>query len=144
MFNNCECCKNDIFSMAKFQDNNYKKLLLYCNEGKLKEAKELVEKKKIYVSLNNEVIFRSTCKNGNLKVAKWLLKKFPTINPFAENNDAFYHACKNGHLNVAQWLYNLNSSSLTSKINIDLNFINSLSNKEIKNWLNMIVQLDNS
>ena len=52
--------------------------------------------------------FRQACMNGNLELAKWLLKVNPNIDISAKNEHAFRWACMNGHLELAKWLLEIN------------------------------------
>ena len=137
MHSNCDCCR-DKFLISNFQNNNYFKLLNYCKQGKLNEAKIIASKNIIVVSLNNDFIFRNTCIHGQLKVAKWLINQFPCIDPQTENNEAFYKACLNNFFHMAQWLYNLQISKSSKKIILKKEFIDTISDLKIKNWLSII------
>jgi ankyrin repeat protein len=58
----------------------------------------------INISYNNEAAFLSTCYEGHLEVAQWLISVKPDINISAFNEVAFRGACENKQLEVAKWL----------------------------------------
>ena len=67
----------------------------------------------IYISDDDEYIFRNACKSGHLELAKWLLSIKPDIDISIKDEYAFRWACY-GHLEVAKWLI-----SIKPDINID-------------------------
>lgn len=58
--------------------------------------------------------FRLSCKNGNLKIAKWIyntcLKNNFKININKNNYSLFKESCLHGKAEIAEWLYSLDSS----------------------------------
>jgi len=82
-----------------------------CESGKLNKARKFL---KINVITDSQNAFWWACFEGNLKLAKCLLKLNPTkwlwwkkriIDISADNESAFRWVCKEGHLELAKWLY---------------------------------------
>ena len=82
----------------------------YCRRGNLDCVKNIVEN---YDILNPNTRasygFRIACNKGYLKIAKYLVEKFPLdsnkmIRYDSKKWNAFRMACCNGHLNVVKWL----------------------------------------
>lgn len=72
--------------------------------GRLDIAKVIVHFRDIVLHERCDVFFRWACGNGNLRIAKWLLKVAPKINVRSLNDCAFRWACGNGHLQTCKWL----------------------------------------
>ena len=81
----------------------------------------------IYISDDDEYIFRNACKSGHLELAKWLLSIKPDIDISIKDEYAFRWACY-GHLEVAKWLI-----SIKPDINIDA-FHNDDDNEAYADW----------
>lgn len=77
---------------------------------------------KFDIHSNFENLFRSSCKEGHLGMAKWLYEYGNNINSIIDINarryDAFLHACYNGHLDVMKWLVSIGNET-DNAINID-------------------------
>ena len=123
-----------------------KQFVNLCRHGKFTKAKEFYQDNadKVDIHANNEEAFRSSCKYGNVKFAKWLIEiskmninplheqnrqtyeytSLPTteyirpINIHANNEEGFIWCCKYGHLEMAKWLYNLGFQKNEKRINI--------------------------
>jgi ankyrin repeat protein len=52
-----------------------------------------------------EEIFIDSCRNGNIKLAKWLVSLGVDIH--AKNEQAFQLSCAKGHIEIAKWLVSL-------------------------------------
>jgi len=102
--------KSDILNEEIIDSNkfDYKKLFKYgCEMGKLGCVKFLYEKYNVDVHENNEEVFRVSCMNGHLEVAKWLYGLDGKINIHYNNEEAFIDGCYSGDLEVVKWLYGL-------------------------------------
>jgi hypothetical protein len=75
-----------------------------CKEGNLKEAKNIYNKDKPNIHVENDYAFRSACVNGHINIAQWLYGLDDKPNIHAKDDFAFRLACENGHINIAQWL----------------------------------------
>ena len=98
------------------QHININSLIDACKHNRLNIAKYIVElKPDIDIKYKNNLIFRDTCANGNLEIAKWLYDTFHNdIDIHAESDYAFRWAClKSGFEDksilpeTAQWLWEL-------------------------------------
>ncbi len=86
----------------------------YCANGKLEEAKSLLESFPIEIGefYRNAICLAS--KNGQIKIVQWLSEimfrshpeGFDYIGRTSQHQDAFILACGNGQLEMAQYLYN--------------------------------------
>lgn len=104
-------CLNGYFEMAKWMHSIkshiqiYKDGLLFpnlCGIGKLDIAQfiySIIE----YKDHDIRLAFYYACKNGHLKVAKWL----HSLETEVDINKSFYDACYNGYLELAKWLRSL-------------------------------------
>ena len=108
-----------------------KEFIKLCKDGKINELEKYYsEHQNINIHANNEVVFRWSCKNGRLELAKWLIEVSQTkneyvktglINIHANMEDSFRWSCRYGHLEVAKWLIEL---SQTHKEYMKLGLIN--------------------
>lgn len=71
-----------------------------CRMGYMDEAKYYFNADK------QQEAFNTSCFNGHLAIAQWLLK-LQGINIHADDDEAFRESCFNGHLTIAKWLYEL-------------------------------------
>jgi hypothetical protein len=93
-------------------------------------------KSNIDLSFINESTFIYFCSNGNLKIAKFLLKINKFINISAYNEAGFIEACLNGHLEVAKWLLEINPNiSISAEKEIALFNACDHDNLEVAKWL---------
>jgi hypothetical protein len=76
-----------------------------CSVGNSEVVNELTRDNYIDVHYQNELFFRTACKNGHLETARMLTYRGTNIH--ALDNDAFRQACKHNHPRVAQWLYTI-------------------------------------
>jgi len=84
---------------------HYSDFLYSVIDGDLEQARQIIElNPSIYISSQNERVFREACYHGRFEVASWLLVIKPNIYISAYNEYAFRNACKNGHLKIAKWL----------------------------------------
>ena len=92
--------------------NCTKQFTEFCKKGDLIEAKKYWNryKKNIDIHHQDEKIFRLSCDNGHLNIAKWLLEICPDIH--TDFGSAFFGACENGHLDVVKLLYAIGKESI--------------------------------
>jgi hypothetical protein len=93
-----------------------------CAAGKLNVAQHILQNNPNYdFYYKLQLAFNSSCKNGHLNVAQWLLT-VPNnlINIRFGQNENFKWACGYGHINVAQWLYNIISHALSDNEKYEL------------------------
>jgi hypothetical protein len=98
------------------------------------------------ITANDNIIFRTACKNGYIKLAKWLLDKEPGIHIDAHDDDAFKSACENGHLNIVKWLYELEPEIVTTYDTDKTAFTLACKNGHLKvaKWLFHIYKKNNT
>jgi hypothetical protein len=61
-------------------------------------------------------VFQSSCRNGQIEIAKWL-HKLGGIDIHANNELAFRWSCSEGHIEVAKWLYSLGGVDINALMN---------------------------
>lgn len=74
--------------------------------NRLDAAKYLAEKFPLVIDpvYDKCAAFRYGCEHGHLEAVKWLIHKYPIIDPHIHAEYSFRYACENGHLDVAKWL----------------------------------------
>lgn len=98
---------------------------------------------------NEKCAFSTTCANGHIDLAKWLLIIEPNINVNANGDYALVGASENNHINVVKWLlsleknYNLKEAFIKSCSNGNLAIAKIILN-ECNNLLDENVELKNS
>lgn len=106
--------------------------IMSCEDGKLDIHK------------NDEYVFRWSCGNGYLDMARYLWNECVNsenkIDIHILRNEAFRMSCYNGYIDVAKWLWTL---SCENKNKIDIHSYNDFvirhGNKEVKDWLNTLM-----
>lgn len=94
-----------------------------CKKGDLDKVKKMFLDNENMIDLHykEDRPFRSSCTNGNLEIAKWLLKitqeKNSPINIHAKDERAMRISCEKGRLDVVLWLYEI-SVNMKSPINV--------------------------
>jgi len=92
---------------AKYDDNNYQKVLLTFRNNQTDIAKVFIEKMKEdgvenKLTIVSNYCLRRACKNGNLILVKELSKNnVPLEYPY---NDPFKYACKSGNVELVKFL----------------------------------------
>lgn len=81
----------------------------YCNTNDIIKAKIIYMKGHIDIHDNNENIFMTCCKNGQLELAQWIYSLGELDN---YENEAFKITSVNGHLAIMQWLYSLGNINM--------------------------------
>ena len=81
-------------------------------------------------------LFICCCYRGDYNAIKYLVKKCPRLNVFADNDGAFRVLCAQGHTPIAKWLY-----QKFPKINISADNCYAMRQAEKKNYNNIILWL---
>jgi hypothetical protein len=112
------------------EDPNLRYYREACASGEIEEASSLfatfvkiisdsknydLYKKEFKDNFNYELAFHKACLNGNLQLAKLLLKKNPNINitKYEKSEESnFYLVCRKGNVEMAEWLLEINKSNI--------------------------------
>ncbi len=134
---------NTILHVKKMSLESYIKIMVkQCSVGNTDVVKSLLsiicsptKIKSIDPHYQNELFFRTACKNGHIETA-CLIAYIHNTDIYAQDNDALQQACKHNHLKVAQWLYNkcpqkISFNTLTKCYNI----AKQNNNTDIIDWL---------
>ena len=97
-----------------------------CMNGFLSYGMFLLKENIIDIHANGERAFQSSCENGHIQIAKWLIhlgesENYDKINIHADNEYAFGYSCTNGHIQTANWLIQLGESGEYKMIDIHAN-----------------------
>jgi hypothetical protein len=119
MFKNA--CNDDDIEFAEWLWTKYNKeidicfdlYLSVCFYGSINILKWLISINKINIHLQDELLFRSACENGDFIVAEclWNMSN-KSINLHAVNEWAFRWACRNGNLKIAKWLWTISNYTI--------------------------------
>lgn len=103
--NNAVNCFNyilDIFDERKIVINDI--LLLLSVNPNYSNITKFITKYKPNIHIENELLFRLACENGNIELVKWLYEYDNTINLKANDNYAYKYSKINGYTEITEWL----------------------------------------
>jgi hypothetical protein len=113
------------------------KLLVWCREGRLKEARGLVSFHFTIVGIpyTDGEGFRFVCKNGGLEVVQGFWGLLGGVDIHADDDYDFRCACMRGKLELAQWLWSLGGVDIHARD--DEAFVSACfcAHLEIARWL---------
>ena len=101
---------NNLFETRR--NNNYDALIKAIGEGCLHTI-NLLKETTPNLQLNGTMWdrgypFKVACANGQIHVARWLLKEAPGIDVSIDCEDPLRYACREGHFEIVKWLYDIN------------------------------------
>jgi len=133
-------------------DKEVLKWLIVRNNKKIEKTIKLLEKENVnfgdiytkdeiegeiigYYLLKNVEInykFYEGCKNGHIKVLKWLKEE---VDIHHNEDEAFEISCKCNRLEIAKWLYNLGGVNINTRNSVILKDVIYFGYIEMANWL---------
>ena len=112
-------CKNGHLNILKWlwEEINISKRYWLDNNKLQRGLEDTIAERNInedYKQILGNDLFKISCMNGHLNIAKWLLDILPSIEVYNlwiiynwySDELPFETACKNGHLNIVMWLWN--------------------------------------
>lgn len=85
------------------KDLNNNRFQMACNQGDMKNYKNLSELPEIDPSLDDNYCLRTACQNGHFRIVEKLLE-FPGVNVECRNHEPLQVACANGHIEIIELL----------------------------------------
>ena len=90
------------------KESIYEIFIEVCANGFLSYGMFLIKENIIDIHASDEHAFQSSCANGHIEMAHWLIhlgesENYDKIDIHACNEYAFKSSCENGHIEMARW-----------------------------------------